>query len=212
MGNRPSAGLYSDRSSRARVTLCTSVGPSARPMWNDSITYRGERHLVGDAERAVDLQRPRGDVVEHLAASPPSPRRCPCGPACSPCTCRCATPCAAPAAGTAPSRSTSRRSSPAPAASCPASRPAWCGTRARSHIMSNARCTRPTVRMAWWMRPPPRRVWATTKAPPAAAEQVVRRHAHVRRSGCRRACPRRAARSRGRRCGRSRRPACRSAR
>ena len=28
--------------------------------------HRRERHLVGHAERAVDLHRPRGDVVEHL--------------------------------------------------------------------------------------------------------------------------------------------------
>ena len=31
---------------------------------------------------------------------------------------------------------------------------------------SHARFTRPTVRMAWWMRPPPRRVWATAKPSP----------------------------------------------
>ena len=58
--------LYSLRSWRARVILCTSVAPSARPMWNDSSTIAAERHLVGHAERAVHLQRPGGDVVQHL--------------------------------------------------------------------------------------------------------------------------------------------------
>ena len=37
---------------------------------------------------------------------------------------------------------------------------------ARSHIRSKARFTMPHVRMAWWMRPPPNRVWATRNASP----------------------------------------------
>ena len=50
---------------------------------------------------------------------------------------------------------------------------------ARSHIMSNAFCTWPTVRMAWWIRPPPSRVWATTNAPASVAQHAVARDAHV---------------------------------
>ena len=38
VGNSPGAGVYSLSSRRASVALCTSVGPSARPMWNDSMT------------------------------------------------------------------------------------------------------------------------------------------------------------------------------
>ena len=60
----------------------------------------------------------------------------------------------------------------------PAARPACTRDTARSHIMSKMRRTSPTVRMAWWMRPPPSRVWATTK-PRRAAEQVVGGDAHV---------------------------------
>ena len=49
--------------------------------------------------------------------------------------------------------------------------------RARSHIMSKARLHMPMVRMAWWMRPPPRRVWAMAKAwpsPPSSASSGTR--------------------------------------
>ena len=37
--------------------------------------------------------------------------------------------------------------------------------RARSHIMSKARLHWAMARMAWWMRPPPSRRWASTLAP-----------------------------------------------
>ena len=37
----------------------------------------------------------------------------------------------------------------------------------------------PTVRMAWWTRPPPSRVWAMTKAWPSPPEQVVGGHPHL---------------------------------
>ncbi len=36
---------------------------------------------------------------------------------------------------------------------------------ARSHIMSRASLTCATVRIAWWIRPPPSRRWASTLAP-----------------------------------------------
>ncbi len=36
---------------------------------------------------------------------------------------------------------------------------------ARSHIMSNARLHWAMARMAWWIRPPPSRRWASTFAP-----------------------------------------------
>ena len=37
--------------------------------------------------------------------------------------------------------------------------------RARSHIMSKASLHWAIVRIAWWMRPPPSRRWASTRAP-----------------------------------------------
>jgi hypothetical protein len=37
---------------------------------------------------------------------------------------------------------------------------------ARSHIIPKACLTTPTVRIAWWIRPPPRRVWATANPSP----------------------------------------------
>ncbi len=37
----------------------------------------------------------------------------------------------------------------------------------RSHSRSRARWQVATVRMAWWTRPPPSRVWAMAKAWPA---------------------------------------------
>ena len=45
--------------------------------------------------------------------------------------------------------------------------PCVCRLTARSHIMSIAFWQTPTVRIAWWMRPPPRRVCAITNAWPA---------------------------------------------
>jgi hypothetical protein len=48
---------------------------------------------------------------------------------------------------------------------------------ARSHIMSIAFWATPMVRMAWWIRPPPSRVWAITNAwpsPPSKAESGTR--------------------------------------
>jgi len=42
----------------------------------------------------------------------------------------------------------------------------------RSHIMSKACCTAPTVRMAWWMRPPPSRSGiAVMRRPPQRARR-----------------------------------------
>ena len=43
--------------------------------------------------------------------------------------------------------------------------PCDCRLSARSHIMSKASFTWATVRMAWWIRPPPSRRWASTRAP-----------------------------------------------
>ena len=59
------SGRWSRRTWRATVTLWTSVGPSARPMTLAAEQHPGERHLVADAEGAVDLHGPPGDVVEH---------------------------------------------------------------------------------------------------------------------------------------------------
>jgi hypothetical protein len=44
-------------------------------------------------------------------------------------------------------------------------------------MASNTFWATPTVRIAWWMRPPPRRVWATAKAcpsPPSSASVGTR--------------------------------------
>ena len=51
---------------RASVILCTSVGPSAMPSDSAATIISDERHLVGDAERAVQVHRPLHDVVQHL--------------------------------------------------------------------------------------------------------------------------------------------------
>ena len=45
--------------------------------------------------------------------------------------------------------------------------------------MSKARWHVPTVRMAWWMRPPPRRGLRDHERLALAAEQVLGGHAHV---------------------------------
>src|SRR5215211_1828599 len=50
---------------------------------------------------------------------------------------------------------------------------------ARSHIMSNASLHWAMVRMAWWMRPPPRRRWASTLAPSSGPSRWSRGHPHL---------------------------------
>ena len=70
----------------------------------------------------------------------------------------------------------------------------------------------PTVRMAWWMRPPPRRVWATTKASPRPPEQVLCGHPDVGVAHVGVGALAWVSEPRGRRCARSRRQACRSGR
>jgi hypothetical protein len=57
---------------------------------------------------------------------------------------------------------------------------------ARSHIMSSARRASPIVRIAWWMRPPPRRTCATTKACPGLPSMCS--PARARRRSCRYPC------------------------
>ena len=57
-------GLYSRSTWRATVTLCTSVGPSARPMIGARQQHAGEGQLVGHAERAVHLDRAQHDVLD----------------------------------------------------------------------------------------------------------------------------------------------------
>ena len=45
--------------------------------------------------------------------------------------------------------------------------------------MSNARCAWPSQRMAWWMRPGPRRFWASTNPSPGLPMRFSFGHPHV---------------------------------
>ena len=65
-GNTSGAGSTPLSRSRARVTLCTSVGPSARSQDERLGQVLHERHLVRRAERSVDLQGTGRHVVQHL--------------------------------------------------------------------------------------------------------------------------------------------------
>ena len=51
--------------------------------------------------------------------------------------------------------------------------PRECREITRSHIMSSASFTWATARMAWWIRPPPRRNWATWRAPPSGPSRLA---------------------------------------
>jgi hypothetical protein len=194
---------------RATVTLCTSVGPSAMPMTRPRGSSR-ERHLVGGAERAVHLHRAPGDVVQHLRHRDLHGRDVLAHLACSRCACRSATRCAAPAAGTARSGSTSRRSSLHELLVGEQARPGSARQGALAHHVERLRpcrwcawrggCGRRRGGSGRWRTPGPRR------------RAGVGRHAHVLVADVGVMPSPIGSPPRGRRCGRSRRPACRPGR
>ena len=171
--------------------------------------HRGERHLVGDAERAVELQRPRRDVVEHLRHRRLHRRDVAAHLLVVVVAGRSSRPCAARGAGTARARSTSRRSSPGRAACGPAARPA---SIARAPARTSGRAPGGRARRCAWRGGCARRRGGSgrRRSRRRGRRGGGRRGCARRGSGRSCACPRPLGGRRRRRCGRSRCRACRT--